>query len=188
MGLDLDSIALEDVPEEGDTFEDNARSKALAYAAATGDITISEDSGLVIPALGGLPGPWSARFADMGLDRTVVPSGRPREVLDFLNNQKVLQGMAKIPQPHRAAYFVVRLVVAHKGEVLFEAGGEAHGWISEEARGTHGFGYDPIFVGQDTFGKTYAEIDSVRKNLRSHRKQVLKDGLPKPFVKGCYHD
>ena len=57
--------------------------------------------------------------------------------------------------------------------VLFESGGEAHGWIADAPAGTHGFGYDPIFVGQDTFGKTYAEVDSVGKNLRSHRRRVV---------------
>lgn len=179
LGLDLEPIAL-DVPEPADTFEENARLKALGYAEATGGITISEDSGLVIPALNGLPGPWSARFSDLVISRTntpmhVVPSGRDRDTLDRLNNEKVLRLMEGFEQPHRAAKFVVRLVVARPNEVLFEAGGEAHGWVSKELRGTNGFGYDPLFIGQDTFGKTYAELDSLRKNLRSHRKQVLKE-------------
>ncbi len=69
--------------------------------------------------------------------------------------------------------FKIALVVARKGEVLSSATAERHGWIAEAARGTRGFGYDPIFIGQDTYGKTYAEIDPVRKNLKSHRKEVM---------------
>src|SRR4029453_2071912 len=64
-------------------------------------------------------------------------------------------------------------VATPEGEILFKGSGESHGWIAEEMRGDKGFGYDPIFVGATTYGKTYAEIDSMRKNLRSHRKDVL---------------
>jgi XTP/dITP diphosphohydrolase len=82
--------------------------------------------------------------------------------------------MKDIEQPRRAASFkVVLAVAAADGEILFKDVGESYGWIAEEARGTNGFGYDPIFVGGDTFGKTYAELDAMRKNLRSHRKRVL---------------
>lgn len=173
LGVQLVPIAL-DVEETGVTFEDNARAKALAYAAHTGGITLSEDSGLSIPSLGGLPGPWSARFADLDVaTRTVHPSGRAREELDRLNNTRVLELMAGVEQPRRAAVFQVVLVVARPGEVLFHAHAACHGWIAEGARGDRGFGYDPIFVGQDTFGRTFAELDPVRKNLRSHRKRVL---------------
>ena len=79
-------------------------------------------------------------------------------------------------QPRRAAMFRVVLGVADSGgKILFKGVGESHGWISEEARGSSGFGYDPIFIGSDTFGKTYAELDSTRKNLRSHRNKVLNE-------------
>ena len=179
MGLELKPLAL-DVPETGATFADNAREKALAYAQHSGGVTISEDSGLVVPALKGLPGPYSARFADLTLDadlkpRGVVPSGREREEMDRVNNARVLALLADVPEPRRAASFLVRLVVARPGEALFEAGGEAHGWIAAEARGERGFGYDPIFIGQDTFGRTYAELDAMRKNMRSHRRRVLQE-------------
>lgn len=168
-------------PEETESdFEGNARIKVCAYAKHAGGLTIAEDSGIIIPALNGLPGPWSARFADCHLlEGRVVEvheSGRPREVIDQENNALVLQLMRDVKQPHRAAMFKVVLMVADaSGEVLFQASGESHGWISEEARGTNGFGYDPIFVGGDTFGKTYAELDSVRKNHRSHRRHVLNE-------------
>jgi XTP/dITP diphosphohydrolase len=173
LGVRLQVTSL-DVPETTDTFEGNAREKALAYAAHTGGVTLSEDSGICIPALDGLPGPWSARFADLDLGtREVVESGRDRATIDAANNARVLELMRGVEQPRRAALFKVVLIVARPGEVLFQSGGEYHGWIAEEARGAGGFGYDPVFIGQDTFGKTLAELDPVRKNLRSHRKRVL---------------
>lgn len=183
LGIELTPVSL-DVPETTDTFEGNAREKALAYAAHTGGITIAEDSGLIVPALNGLPGPWSARFSDWSADlenkcddrdRVAVtrPASRSREDIDRANNALVLEMLRDVEQPRRAALFKVVLVVAEPGEVLFQATGECHGWIAPEARGTDGFGYDPIFVGQDTFERTFAELDPVRKNLRSHRKRVL---------------
>jgi XTP/dITP diphosphohydrolase len=179
MGVTVQPLVFE-VEETGTTFVDNARQKALAFAAKSGGVTVAEDSGLVVSALNGLPGPFSARFADLEIDGAlspvrVNPSGRSREVMDPLNNARVLELMAALPEPKRAASFVVRLVVALRDRILFEAGGEAHGWITTEPRGERGFGYDPIFVGQDTFGKTYAELDPMRKNLRSHRRRVLQE-------------
>lgn len=171
-----------DPKETESDFEGNALLKARAYARHSGGLTISEDSGLIIPSLGGLPGPWSARFSDCEIDPIthrvlgVNDSGRSREVMDRLNNESVLAMMSGIEQPRRAAAFKVVLVVADpNGKILFRGVGESHGWISETMRGTGGFGYDPIFIGGDTFGKTYAELDSVRKNLRSHRNLVLQE-------------
>ncbi len=187
-------------PEETEPdFEGNAFLKARAYAKHAGGATISEDSGLIIPALGGLPGPWSARFSDY-LDVDVptgtvsryhpagfdLPNDVAREKRDLLNNERVISLMEGIEQPRRAASFKVVLCVANeKGEILFKAVGESFGWIAEKPRGMNGFGYDPIFVGGDTYGKTYAELDSLRKNLRSHRRQVLQEfqvWLGKMFV------
>jgi XTP/dITP diphosphohydrolase len=169
-----------DPEETEDNFEGNALLKASVYARHAGGLTISEDSGLIIPALNGLPGPWSARFTDCTIDpesRRVSDhrkSGTPRADRDTANNALVLELMKDIEQPRRAASFkVVLAVAAADGEILFKDVGESYGWIAEEARGTNGFGYDPIFVGGDTFGKTYAELDAMRKNLRSHRKRVL---------------
>lgn len=173
LGIELRPVSL-DIPETTDTFEGNALQKALAYAAHTGGVTLSEDSGLIVPSLGGLPGPWSAMFAD--LDRAslkVTPSGRTREEIDPANNALVLELMEGIEQPRRAACFKVVLIVAQPAKVLFQSSAEYHGWIATEPRGKEGFGYDPIFVGQDTFGRTLAELDAARKNLRSHRRRVL---------------
>lgn len=169
-----------DPEETEEDFEGNARIKAIAYAKHAGGLTIAEDSGLIIPSLNGLPGPWSARFDDcVVLDRRVVrvqESKRPRDVIDQCNNELVLKLMRDTEDPYRVAMFKVVLMVANAaGEVLFKASGESHGWIAKEMRGTNGFGYDPIFVGSDTFGKTYAELDPVRKNLRSHRNHVLNE-------------
>jgi XTP/dITP diphosphohydrolase len=171
-----------DPAETADDFVGNALIKARAYAAHAGGVTICEDSGLLVPALGGLPGPWSARFAECEVDvasgRVVrwTPTGYGRDEIDRLNNGRVLELMRGIDQPRRAAMFAVVLAVAvPDGGVLFQGKGESHGWIAEEPRGDNGFGYDPVFVGNDTFGKTYAELDSMRKNLRSHRNRVLKE-------------
>jgi XTP/dITP diphosphohydrolase len=168
-------------PEETEAdFEGNALLKARAYAKAAGGLTISEDSGLLVPALGGLPGPWSARFADCELDGhrvvRVVRSGRPREEMDRLNTARVLELLKGVEQPRRAAAFKVVLAVATPdGAILFRSAADSHGWIADAPRGERGFGYDPIFVGGDTFGKTYAELDPMRKNLRSHRSRALKE-------------
>ena len=170
-------------PEETESdFEGNAILKARAYAVYAKGLVISEDSGLVIPALGGLPGPWSARFSECVIDCAtwsvddVIRAGYTREVIDQKNNELVLRLMRDIAMPRRAAMFKVVLVVAQPdGTVLFKGVGASNGWIAEGLRGENGFGYDPIFVGQDTFGKTYAEHDAQRKNLRSHRRRVLQE-------------
>ncbi len=158
-----------------DGFAENAHIKALAYARISGGVTLAEDSGLAVAALGGLPGIYSARFADLDLQakRVLQDSRRPRDVMDPLNNQRLVECMKGFEQPRRAAFFKTAAVLAKGDQVLFSATAESHGWIAEQARGDRGFGYDPVFVGQDTFGKTYAEIDPVRKNLKSHRKRVM---------------
>ena len=170
-------------PEETEAdFEGNALLKARAYAAHAGGPTISEDSGLIVPSLGGLPGPYSARFCECEIDEATwrvtghTPSGEPRQVIDARNNARLLALLEGVEQPRRAAAFKVVLAVAEAdGTVLFRGVGESHGWVAEAARGDRGFGYDPVFVGQDTFGKTYAELDPMRKNLRSHRRRVLQE-------------
>jgi XTP/dITP diphosphohydrolase len=157
-----------------DGFTENATAKALAYAGISGGVTLAEDSGLSVAALGGLPGIWSARFADLDPATMVVsPSHLSREEMDRRNNLRVLEMMKGIEQPRRAAAFRIALVVAKGSAVLFTCTAERHGWIAEEARGEKGFGYDSIFVGSDTAGRTYAELDPIRKNLKSHRKEAM---------------
>lgn len=192
-------------PEEvGATFQENAAIKAAAYSRHVGATladrmaqsrgcsvddartylrmrriwTISEDSGVVVSALDGLPGPRSAQFDDCILDGNriieVRPSGRSRNEIDAANNRRVLEMMRAIEQPFRSAAFMICLVVADiDGNALFSTTGESHGWIADEARGDRGFGYDPIFISGDSYGHTWAEIDSMRKNLISHRRKAL---------------
>lgn len=182
VGCELEVTPPINPEETEDDFEGNAILKARVYAAHTGGLTISEDSGLVIPHLNGLPGPWSSRFCECKLDKSgsrvveSIQSNLTRDERDKKNNQLVLDMMKGVELPYRAAFFKVVLVVARSdGTILFKASNEAYGWIAEEARGSYGFGYDPIFVGGDTFGKTYAELDPMRKNLRSHRNKVLSE-------------
>lgn len=183
LGIRLIPISPFDVAEPYDTFRDNARVKALAYAAATGGATLAEDSGISARALGGLPGPWSARFDDhTGVDAEkgvkggglteYHESGRPRDELDAANMDRLLREMHG--RSDRAGEFHVAVCVARGSRILFEAECTTTGSISEEKRGTGGFGYDPVFVGDDCDGATYAELDSYRKNLRSFRRKVLK--------------
>jgi XTP/dITP diphosphohydrolase len=183
-GIEVTTISL-DVPETEDSFEGNARLKALAYSkACPGEYVLVEDSGLVIPALNGLPGPWSARFhgLDLGSRSTYWPKAalplsveHPLEEVDRLNRDRVLRLMDNVPFGERGAYFIITMMVAKDGEVVFKTSAESHGHIAPEERGTthFGFGYDSIFIGNDTFGKTYAELDPARKQLRSHRGRAL---------------
>lgn len=172
-----------DPEETEDDFEGNALLKARIYAEYTGGLTISEDSGLIVPALKGLPGPWSARFCRLGLDEdfnilstdNINVSEWTRKQIDDANNRLLLKLMKDVEQPYRAAVLKVVLIVASPSEILFKGIGESHGWIADEERGKNGFGYDPVFIGNDTFNKTFAELDSMRKNLRSHRKQALQE-------------
>ena len=143
------------VPEEvGVTFEENARAKALYYADATGELTVAEDSGLEIDALGGAPGVESARYG--GADASY-----PRKfalIYAALRDRNATDSDAR---------FVCALAVARGGDILFETRGTVEGRIAPEPRGTGGFGYDPIFF-YPPFGSTLADA-SDRKAAVSHR-------------------
>ncbi len=175
IGVEIEPLQL-DVPETEDTFDGNALLKGRAYSAARpGNVVLVEDSGLEVGALSGLPGPWSANFNDLDIEtRKLRESSLSREQIDPLNNERVLELLQGVSLSDRGASFVVVMLVVRDGEVLFRTEGRASGWIAMAACGTNGFGYDPIFIGSDTFGKTYAELDSARKNLRSHRKDALR--------------
>ena len=179
LGLTLKASVLTlDIPETGDTFKDNSIEKAKGYAKEyPGEWLLAEDSGLVVPALGGLPGPWSARYADLDTaNRQVRESGRPRSVMDPLNNKRVLTYMGSFPPESRGAYFVACItVIDPQGNVAFVTEQRAYGWIALEERGTNGFAYDSLFISPTTGGKTWAEIDSARKDLISHRNKATWD-------------
>jgi XTP/dITP diphosphohydrolase len=155
-GLEVTLLTLDDLPtitppeETGLTFDENARLKALYYAAASGQLAVAEDSGLEIDALGGRPGVESARF---GGDETPYP-----EKFALL----YAQGAAG-----SAARFVCAVALADGDRVIFEARGVVEGRIAPSPRGNRGFGYDPIFF-YPPFGATLAEAAG-RKSEVSHR-------------------
>ena len=162
--LPIDIITLAEVgpvaePEEtGATFWENARLKALAYAEATGEVAVAEDSGLEIDALGGAPGVHSARF----LGASASYSARFEEIFRRLGSQP------------RDARFVTALAVARGSELLFETETSVDGRIANAAVGDHGFGYDPIFR-YSPFDCTTAQLIDRDKAMVSHRARAFRD-------------
>jgi XTP/dITP diphosphohydrolase len=154
VGLDA-HVGIDAPAETGQTFEENARLKALYYSKAVGMPAIAEDSGLVVDALDGAPGIESARFAGAG---TPYPEKFERlyEMLD-----------ANGPR-ESSARFVCALAVASGDRIIFEARGTVEGTIAPEPRGTHGFGYDPIFFFPPE-GRTLGEVSDDVKRAVSHR-------------------
>ncbi len=151
----LDRLGLEPPAEDGHSFEANALIKARAAARASGLPALAEDSGLEVDALGGAPGVHSARYA-----------GPQRD--DRANLQKVLDELAGVPDRERTARFVCVAVIATPDGREWVARGTMHGHIADAPRGTGGFGYDPIFVGEgDT--RTNGELPPEEKDARSHR-------------------
>ncbi len=149
-----------EVEETGETFEANARLKAQAVARATGEWTLGEDSGLVVPGLNGRPGVRSARYAGPQCD-------------DEANNTRLLAELAPLPPDRRAAYYVCVAVLADPaGEVRAVTEGRCHGVIATERRGTNGFGYDPLFLIPE-FHQTFGELSPRVKQALSHRARAL---------------
>lgn len=154
--------ALGSTIEDGETFEANAFKKARAVAEATQLVTIADDSGLVVDALGGRPGVRSARFARDG-------------ATDEENNAALLSQLADVDEPARTARFrcVIAMVdpFAELDRPVY-AEGRCEGSIARAPRGQGGFGYDPLFLvaGQD---KTFAELGPAEKNQLSHRGRAL---------------
>jgi XTP/dITP diphosphohydrolase len=145
------------------TFAENAAGKALHYSRSAKGMVIADDSGLVVPALGGAPGVLSARYAGPG-------------ATDMDRIHKLLSEMRGKKGGERQARFVCVVAVAEAGNLrgLFSAAAE--GIILEEPRGRDGFGYDPIFL-FPALGKTYAEISREEKNLHSHRGKAFHRAL-----------
>ncbi len=153
-GLDLE------VHETGGTFEENARLKALAYAQAGGLLTLADDSGLEVDALDGAPGVYSARYAGSG-------------ATDADRYRKLLAAMADIPPGQRTARFRCVVALAQPDGAVYTATGVCEGEIGFAPRGTHGFGYDPIFLVQGFGGQTMAELAPEVKNRISHRARAV---------------
>ena len=148
-----------DVVEDGDTLEANARLKADAIVAATGEAAVADDTGLEVAALGGAPGVYSARYA--GPDATYADN-----VVALL---AALDGVVD-----RSARFrtVAMVRLPGGGELLAE--GVVDGVIAAEPRGANGFGYDPVFVPDGGGGRTFAEMDAGEKNALSHRGRAFR--------------
>jgi XTP/dITP diphosphohydrolase len=177
LDLDIEWLSLADFPdapevvEDGQTFEENARKKALAYAKAAGCRTISDDSGLAIDALDGAPGVKSARF-----------SGEPqphekRTLIDHRNCAKVLDLLKDVPTEKRTARFVCNLCLASPEKILIETRSKLEGQITEKEIGINGFGYDPIFF-VPNLGKTVAQLTAEEKNAISHRGNAIRKLKP----------
>lgn len=155
----LDYPDISDVEETGTTFEENARLKAETIAQLLQTTVIADDSGLMVEALGGQPGVYSARFAG-------------EHGNDAANNAKLLADLGSLQTNNRNAKFHCTLVVAHPHKESLVVHGEVHGVISEVPRGEGGFGYDPLFYVEE-LGKTFGEIDANVKNKLSHRANAI---------------
>ena len=150
------------LPEEGDSYEANAVAKALAAARATGCVALGDDSGLEVDALGGAPGPLSARYGGAGLD-------------DAARSAALLAALEAVPDAERGARFVcVAAVATPRGDVA-TARGVCEGRLLRAARGEGGFGYDPIFAVGDS---TMAELPAAEKDALSHRGRAFRALLP----------
>ncbi|WP_026884224.1 XTP/dITP diphosphatase [Clostridium akagii] len=172
--FDLEILSLKeaeikvDIVEDGETFMDNAYKKAYEIYKLTGEMVLSDDSGLMVDALNGAPGVFSARFAgEHGNDKK--------------NNKKLLKLLKGKKNEDRKAKFVAAMVLIVNGNNTIKVQGEAKGYIIEDERGNNGFGYDPLFFIPE-LNKTFAELDGREKNSISHRGkalELLKDKLKK---------
>lgn len=158
-----EGLSLE-VAETGETFAENAALKALAYARASGRLTLADDSGLEVDALDGAPGVYSARYAGP-------------EASDADRYRLLLRRLADVPQERRTARFRCAVALATpQGDVQI-ADGTCEGVIGFAPRGAHGFGYDPVFY-LPTHGQTMAELPPEVKNQLSHRAQAIRAARP----------
>lgn len=156
-GIESDPI------EDADTFEGNARIKALAAREAAGGVAVmADDSGLEVDALDGAPGVYSSRFA--GEDGN-----------DSANNALLLERLKDVPDEDRAARFVCTLVFIDEDGTELVARGSVEGKIGYEELGSEGFGYDPLFFPDEYNGETtFAEVPQSEKNVISHRARALR--------------
>ncbi len=164
LGIDLTDLSpypdAPEIDETGDTFEANARLKAVQLAPALGEWVLGEDSGLCVPALGGAPGVFSARYAG-------------EHGNDAANNAKLLAELAGKTGDQRAAYYVSAVVLANPaGEVLAVAEGRCWGVIDTAAHGDGGFGYDPLFVIPE-YHASFGQLSARVKHALSHRGRAV---------------
>ena len=160
--LDLHSFpSAQTIPETGATFAENASLKAAGYAVQTGEMTLADDSGLEVDALGGAPGVLSARYAGEGAS-------------DAERVNKLLAELSRLNSRERTARFVCVIAIADRaGVILNLSKGICEGRIAAAPRGSNGFGYDPIFVPRG-FDQTFAELSAPVKSGISHRGKALR--------------
>ncbi|MBN2148632.1 MAG: RdgB/HAM1 family non-canonical purine NTP pyrophosphatase [Anaerolineales bacterium] len=158
LGLSLE------IEEHGHSYEENAALKAGAYVAASGLLTLADDSGLEVDALGGLPGIRSARF-----------SSQPGAT-DAVRRSYLLQQLQGVCRPWLAHFHCTVALATPRGEIFFTQG-ECHGEIIPQERGRNGFGYDPVFL-LPGFGRTMAELTMEEKNRVSHRALAIQQAIP----------
>lgn len=159
-----DHASVPEPVENADSFEGNARLKALYYARCIGGWTLADDSGLEVDALGGEPGVQSSRYAGPAGDSSA-------------NNAKLLKVLETLPEQEWTARFRCVVALARPSEVVATTCGQVEGRIIREARGTRGFGYDPHFF-IPAHGMTAAEMDPDLKNRISHRGRAFRAMIP----------
>jgi XTP/dITP diphosphohydrolase len=175
LDLDVELLGLAEFPdineikEDGQTFAENARKKALGYARQTGLWTLADDSGLMVDALNSAPGVKSARFSGA--------KEKNRKLLDHKNMAKVLKLLEGTPREKRMGRFVCCLCLASPEGVLIETEGKLEGFIAEKEMGSNGFGYDPIFF-VPKLNKTVAQLTREEKNAISHRGNAIRKLKP----------
>lgn len=152
------------VEEDGNTYSENATKKAGAFSKASGLISLADDSGLEVDALGGAPGLYSARYSPQ-------PGATDADRRIFL-----LHNLKEKPRPWKA-HFHATIAIAHPSGETQLAQGDCHGEIIPEERGRGGFGYDPIFLLPE-LNKTMAELDMEQKNRLSHRARAVVEAIP----------
>jgi XTP/dITP diphosphohydrolase len=147
------------LPEDKNSLEENAVQKAVHAAKTLGRWAIADDTGLIVPALQGAPGVYSARYAG-------------ETASDADNRKKLLTDMKEIQEPHRQGYFECWLAVAAPEGLKKSVRGVCEGTILTEEKGGKGFGYDSLFVKYE-YGKSFSELDESLKNRISHRRKAL---------------
>lgn len=162
------SPPLPEIEETGATFDENAALKAQAASLHSGMLTLADDSGLEVDALGGSPGVLSARYA----------TDNNKNASDGANRKKLLFALRDVSAPARSARFRCAIAVARGGKVILTSTGAVEGNIIETERGTGGFGYDPLFV-PSGFDRTFAEMSTSEKAAISHRARALASLKPR---------
>ena len=171
LGEKLELVSLKeagisvDVEENGSTFEENSLIKARTVCSLTGLPTLADDTGLVVAALNGAPGVYSARYAEIAHN-------------DKANREKLLKELANVPYEKRTAYFETVISIVYPDGKEITASGKVSGRILFEEEGSDGFGYDSIFY-SDELKKSFGTATSSEKNSVSHRSRALKSILLK---------